>query len=445
MAETRDKGRKPDRHPRRELARLAAGSADREEAKRAVRHLLAGCPACGTWLSERLQHGHGSPAAIADVLDGAEARAEALSREVAARFQAADVLVAELRSLPPERRRLVVANSARAASAPVVYRLIEESRTHRHQSAHETLHFAELAVTAAGRIAGRGVAAATAAAWAELANARRIASDLAGAEAALHHAEELAADCGPDPHFEAELLSLRGSVANYRRDFPTAERAVRRAAHLFARCADAEGAIRCLLQLAHVHERRGEPEHGIRPAQKAVDLAVATGARRLELISLQNLLHLIAESGEIAKAAELLPRVRRLFLREAPALDRLRFEWMAARIERRMGRPGRAAATFDELRERYARQGMPYEAALVSLDLAAALFDLGQRREIARIADETAELFRTLGVAREALMALGQLARARAEEAAQLLPQLATAVEATRVGECVYAWPVVRT
>jgi hypothetical protein len=110
----------------------------------------------------------------------------------------------------------------------------------------------------------------------------------------------------------------------------------------------------------------------------------------------------------------------------------MRFEWMAARLEQRADRPGRAAVTLDDLRERYALQGMPYEAALVSLDLLAALQDLGQRRDVARIAAEAAELFRHLGVDREALMSLGLLAQAQKADATGLLAGLVAAVEATR-------------
>lgn len=432
-------------HPRRELERLARGVATREEARAAARHLLSGCRTCSEWLNERLISGASTVGDIAAVLDRAEAGAVGLHALVESQAEQARALVEDLDSMPPERRRLVVMNSARVGSPAVVYRLVDRSRTLRHESASGTVHYAELAVAAAERTAGPGAGGARAVAWAELGNARRIASDLAGAEAALSRAEEIADENGADPHFEAELLSLRGSLATDQRQFASAERLVYRAAKRFARCGDAPGAAKALLQLAHVRERRGEPAHAIRPAREAVDLARAAGDRRLELIGLQNLVHLISEAGEADQAAQLLPRLRRLFYREAPSLDRLRFEWLAARIEARAGRAGRAAAALDELRESYAAQGMLYEAALVSLDLFAALIDLDQRRDLARIAREAAHLFRSLRVDREALMSLSLLAQTQRHETGEILTRLAAALEAARTSDRSPAPPGSRT
>jgi len=420
----------PGRHPRRALARLAAGTAGPAERRRAVRHLLAGCAACAAWLADALRRRR-SRMSYERVFSRALAAGEVLERQLAAERSAAAEFVARLERLAPERRGLLVANSG-ACTRAVCELLLDRARGLRHTSGRETLAWAELALAAAERQEGTGGLELTARARAEIGNARRILGDLGGAARDLAEAERLLAETAPDPLAEADLVSLQASLAHHQRDLPRAARLLERAAALYKSVGEGAGVVRALLQLASVHGRRGAPEHGIHLARRALALTDALSDSALRRTATHNLIHLVAESGQAPAAAALLARARPLFGPAAGRLDRWRFEWLAARIDRDLGLAERAARRLTVLRRRYLCEGLPYEVALISLDLAAAHAADGRRDEVARLAAESASLFRSLGIGRETLASLGVLADLTARDAANLLREAAAAVEDAR-------------
>ena len=149
-------------------------------------------------------------------------------------------------------------------------------------------------------------------------------------------------------------------------------------------------------------------------------------------MTIQNLIHLVAEAGHPLRASALVAHARPLFEQTVERLHHLRFDWVAARIDRDLGLLPTAAAQFERLRENYAAEGLPFEAALVSLDLAAVYARDGRRPALKSLAAESAELFGRLGVGREHLASLAVLAQANAVEALNLIAELAKAVESAR-------------
>jgi len=424
-----------DRPPRPLVCRAGAGTLPGGRLRRAVGRFHAGWRRCLRWLGVRLTRRRppsgDEPGRYDRVFADALAAGDRLAREVAAERAAAASFVARLVELPAGQRRLLIANSG-ACTRSVCELLIDKARSLRHTSAHDTLAWAELARQAAERQAGRYGLELAGRAWAEVGNAYRILGDLAEAGRALAKAERLLADAGADPLAEADLASLQASLAHDRRDLAGAIRLLERAAALYEEVGEGAGLARTLLKLASVHDRSGVPERGISIARRALALTDGLDDSALRRTATHNLIYLVAESGQPLAAAALLARARPLFGPAAGRLDRWRFEWLAARIDRDLGLAERAARRLTVLRRRYLREELPDEVALVSLDLAAAHFASGRRDELARLAAESTSLFRSLGIAREALASVALLADLTARDAADVLREAAAAVEDAR-------------
>ncbi|HEY6320776.1 MAG TPA: hypothetical protein VJA16_04375, partial [Thermoanaerobaculia bacterium] len=73
-----------------------------------------------------------------------------------------------------------------------------------------------------------------------------------------------------------------------------------------------------------------------------------------------------------------------------------------------------AAAAFQEVRARFIEQGIGYDAALVTLELAELLAAAGQTAEVKALSRQTVPMFRALGIHAEAQRAL-QVFREAAE------------------------------
>lgn len=415
-------------HPGRALARLAAGTASPAERRRAMRHLLGGCEPCGRRLARRLRAAS-TDGAFAEVVARAAARVPELERQVAAEQRAAAAVLARLEHQPPERQRLFLANAAAAHRRAVCELLLERAHEQRHRSARETLRFAELALVVAERVDGPDAAELRARAWAELGNARRIVADLAGAAQAFTEAERLVGDGCADPLFRAELWSLRASLAHHQRQFYEAAEYLRRSVAFYESCSWTAGTAKTLIKLGLVAGSCGEPKEGIPPLLKALDLADAIGDTTLVRLAVQNLIHLVAEAGYPLRASALVARARPLFDRTKERLDRLRFDWVAARIDSALGLLRAATAQLELLRDDYAAEGLPFEAALVALDIAAIYARDGRHQELKTLAAESCELFGRIGVGREHLASLAVLAHVDLRDALVRIAELTKAVE----------------
>lgn len=402
-----------DGRPARAVAGLISGPATRRQRRRAIRRLLDECV-------RRPGRSALRPAGereLDGVIDRAAGRMEELSRRVGQERAEAATLFSRLRGLAPAQQRLLVENTASSHTRSVCELLVDAARAQRHHDARKTLHFAELAVFVAERLPSRGAGEAAVRAWAELGNARRICGDLPGSGVALAKATELAEECGADPLTEAELLSLRGSLESYRRDFDLAVRLVKRATTLYRAYGDDVAVARSLIRLASVHSKRGASEEGIAAVTKALEMLRPTRQTGLEVIALHNLCNLALEAGHPRAAADFLAEARPLLKAAGAPLDLLRLEWLDGRIQAQLGFLKRAEASFESVRGRYADLGLGNEVATVSLDLAEVYLRQGRRAEVKALANEVLPVFASLGVPREALASLALLAHVEVEEA----------------------------
>ncbi len=93
---------------------------------------------------------------------------------------------------------------------------------------------------------------------------------------------------------------------------------------------------------------------------------------------------------------------------------------MEASIIQGLGRPAEAEALYREVRSAFLSLEKGYDAALVSLDLAALLAEQGRTSELKPLAAEIVAAFGIRGVDREALASLLLFQQACAEESVTL-------------------------
>lgn len=348
-------------------------------------------------------------------LDAAAQRSPGELRREAERFWA------HVAGLPAPRRRRAVELSPRASrSWALAETLCHASERAAARSVPEALELADLALRVAQRVESETLRRqAEGYAWAYVGNARRVGNDFAGADAAFAEARALWRDSrAPEAGLLAEwrMCSLEASLRRNQWRFPEALDLLARAQQSAGGAPEAQGVI--LLKRESVHSHMGDLESALATlAEAAPLLEPGEDARLLLALRFRRVKHLWAlKRGE--EAAALLPEVRELAGRLGNELDLLRVEWLTARVEAETGRTGEAITHLEEIRRRFADHGLPYDAALASLDLAMLYLEEGRTAEVKTLAREMAETFKSQGIAGEALAALSPFFEAAQRETA---------------------------
>ena len=128
---------------------------------------------------------------------------------------------------------------------------------------------------------------------------------------------------------------------------------------------------------------------------------------------LSNLLHL----GNYAEAEEPLQKVRALADRLGQKLDLIRTRWLEGLLAAGLGKRDEAIAALEQVREDFNAREIPYDAALVTLELATLYLAEGRTGEVRRVASELKWIFKAEGIEREALAAVRLFYEAAEQEA----------------------------
>lgn len=300
-------------------------------------------------------------------------------------------------------------------------RLCEESLRQTVNRPTEALELADLAVSVAERVPAeegwrsrlKGYC------WAHVANARRVANDLAGADEAFVQAWDLwraGANSGPELLAEWRLFSLEASLRRAQHQFSAA-------LELLDRAREASGShqaasARILLKKGNVFEQMGDSENALVALREAAPFVEDSGDPRLAFglrFDTANNLYLLSR---FAEAAELLPSVRELALQQANELDLTRVLWLESRISAGEGRAEEAIAGLEQVRRDFATRELSYDAALSSLDLAVLWLKDGRAAEVKDLAIAMGSIFKAEGIDRESLAALSLFCKAARQESA---------------------------
>ncbi len=111
--------------------------------------------------------------------------------------------------------------------------------------------------------------------------------------------------------------------------------------------------------------------------------------------------------------AQYLYREARPLYRDFPdAWAQNRRKWVRAKIARGLGQEKLAETLFLIARDGFVAEGVPYDTALVSLEIATLYAEQGRPADLRRLAEEMVPIFSSLQIHREALAALAFLKQA---------------------------------
>lgn len=355
-----------------------------------------------------------------------------LEAELARSRFGAPALWERLARYSPEKRRGLLLDTDRFRSWGLCELICRKSREAATGDTVQAVELAELAVVAVGRLMPdrpfekEWLVELQALAWAHLGNARRVLGELRSAEEAFSYADEMwekgEVEVGDPLGYGAVILDLKASLLRGQRRFGEAVKYLDQVVAAYRdgdpEVRDAHLAGRALVKKAYTLDQMGEPERAVEALREAVPLLDPQGDSRLFLCVRHNLLLFLTNLGRHREAAALLPEVESLTREAGSALDHVRLRWAEGRIVAGLGQTARAVELFQAVRREFLAQGIGYDAALVSLELASLYAREGKTAEMKELAGEMLPVFQSRDVHREALAALAVFQQAVAREAA---------------------------
>ncbi len=166
----------------------------------------------------------------------------------------------------------------------------------------------------------------------------------------------------------------------------------------------------CARAWVQVRIYAGDPESAIEPLLLAMGLTESCGDEDLHRAAAHNLIWSFRDLGRPRQAEQLALRAERHFERSRDPLVLLRVDWQRGLIDRDLGRLDIAARRLSVVRDGFAERDLCYEVGVVSLDLVSVYLLDGQPIDALKLLGEVVPLFHSLGIARELLAALAQLA-----------------------------------
>src|SRR4029079_19294079 len=137
---------------------------------------------------------------------------------------------------------------------------------------------------------------------------------------------------------EWRLLALEASLRRAQRRFPEALELLDRA---MAGCGgDPAAMARCLLQKEHVFEAMGDIPAALAALDQAAPHVAASGDPHLLFALRFKVANHLCHLKRFAEAAERLPEIGEIALRQGAELNGLRVGWLEARVAAGLGRTG---------------------------------------------------------------------------------------------------------
>lgn len=417
-------------HPNeRTLGRLIQ-RVGRGRGRRVLRHLLD-CGECRDRLGELLtwegRNGRGgipwSPRAYGAMLDRlVETSAEAgapLSRQQVE----APILLAELLLQPGERRRLLLRNSARFRSWPLAELLFDRSREEAFEDPAQAESLARLGLEVVALLGAEEhdphlVADLEARGAAYLANSLRMRSDLAGAEEAMERAQAALDRGTADPLETGRVLDLKASLRKDQQRYAEALPLLDRAVALYRSVGEERRAARAEVTRAVVTRDAGEPEAAIGLLRTAMSSLPAVNDPRLELCARHNLAVWLTDLDRPLEAWKAFREAEPLYDHYRDLWTQHRRAWVEGRIQRGLGQLDAAEERLTWAQRGFVEQEIAYDAALVSLDLAAVYAEQGRTGDLKELAAHMLPIFQSRDIHREALAALAYFRQAVERETA---------------------------
>lgn len=425
-----------------------------------IRHLLGDCSMCrerlqaAGWSGSRLTRLF-QPAVESSELDESvtpQANAYDYSRSFAAAERAVSAFLAPEQSadeVPVEALLGGLAELTRSqqvervrseslyATPPLVRALIERSHSVRFRDAQEMLHLAQLAKIAVERcpasLAGSEMKLADlqARVWGQLGNALRISSRPLEAEEAFRASQTCRDQGTGDPVLRAWLLERTSTLAVFQNRFDESIEMCEEAGQIYQELGDNNQLAFTLVQKAIALIYSGATESAIRTLLRAIPL-IDHEDPHLLLSALHNLVQCYIDLDQPDHALTLYAEIRELYQDFDDPLITLKMTWQEGKLLRDLGHLRAAETALLHVRKGYMDRNIPYEVAVVSLDLAAVYVKLGLTNEVKKTVLTAVPIFHALRVKLDTLAALLQLQRVADQEqqAMELIRTLHSRIEA---------------
>jgi tetratricopeptide (TPR) repeat protein len=248
-------------------------------------------------------------------------------------------------------------------------------------------------------------------AWACVGNARRVRSDLRGADEAFEKADACLRRGSQDLFEQAIFCDLKSSLRRNQNLLEEALRLAHRALTIFRKLGQQNRVRSLLVKISTIHHRAGSIEQAIPFLYQAMGLIDPQQEPRLMLCIWHNLADDLAEVGRFSEALNLFRSTRQLY-RAFPELHvQNQRKWVRAKIARGLGQYRWAELLFKSARNGLLVEGIPYDIGLISMDLAILYAHQGRVVDINRLALEMVVIFSGLRIHRETLAALILLRR----------------------------------
>ena len=320
-------------------------------------------------------------------------------------------LYVELFEQPSEHHDLLLRDTPRFQTWGFFELLVERSLESTLQDPSFGEHLGLLALRLSDhldrkRYGAERIADLRARAWAFVGNACRRRFDLQGAEAAFQKASLHLRKGTRDGLERAICLDLKASLRSDQRRFNESLRLLGRAVDLFLSYGERHRAGRSLVNLSTVYNYMGRSEDCVPVLTKAADLIDPERDPRLLLCARHNLIFVVAELGRFTEAQRLYIDARPLYRSFNEPWVQNRRKWARAKIAKGIGQLRRAETQFLAARDGFLGEGIPYDTALVSLELALLYAEQGRTEDLKRLAAEMVPIFASRHIHREALAAL---------------------------------------
>jgi tetratricopeptide (TPR) repeat protein len=332
------------------------------------------------------------------------------------RAEAVDLLM-DLLSQSPSRREVSLRVDPRFRTWGLVELLVTRSFEAVTQDAEEAEELGRLALAVSALLnptfyGAESIEDLRARAWGHIANARRVRSDLVGAEQGFANAEEHLRRGTQDPIELAFLLDLEGSLRRAQRQFSEAARLLNIAASIFLEQNDPHRAGRSLLNLSTVQYFAGDLEEAMSTLRRSLEHLDLEREPRLRLYAGHNLADYLTLAGRFEEARAVYRETRPLYRESSEPWVQNRRKWVRARILRGLGQPRLAESLLLAVRDGFLSEDVPFDTALVSLEIASLYVEQGRTEGLKQLAMEMIAIFSSLHIHREALAALSFLLQA---------------------------------
>lgn len=281
------------------------------------------------------------------------------------------------------------------------------------------------------------VAGLRARAWAYKANAKRNLYDFQGAEEDFLRAWEVFDKSSRDPKEWASIAALEASLRRSQRRFREAHYLLKDAIGIYAELGEEKEEARLLVARALVLAE--EVKHA-ESVEVLKDLLTRFSrdllGEQLYLAAVQNLATGLLGVNQVAEARALLPQVRYLAEADGGCITLVKVDWLEADICAAEGDDLAAISLYRSIKEEFSTLGIAYDAALVSLELAALYLKTNRLQETKELASQMLPIFRSRQIHREAATAGLVLVEALRREAAtvELVEEVAAYMRSSRGG-----------